>query len=95
MTNVWSSINDPLFWMHHAQLDRVWALWQSLNEKNIYAIGGPIYPNGTGLMTLEYPVEMASYIAPTLTIRAVMDTRNKNGKGALCYYYQENGQPTP
>ena len=28
MYNTWSSINDPIFFMHHANVDRMWALWQ-------------------------------------------------------------------
>lgn len=31
-----SSINiapaDPLFWMHHAQVDRIWSIWQARNS---------------------------------------------------------------
>ncbi|MEH1128206.1 tyrosinase family protein [Micromonospora sp. CPCC 206061] len=26
-----SSPNDPVFWMHHAQIDRMWTLWQDIN----------------------------------------------------------------
>jgi tyrosinase len=26
-----ASPNDPLFWMHHAQVDRIWHLWQQNN----------------------------------------------------------------
>ena len=26
-----SSPNDPVFWMHHAQIDRMWTLWQEIN----------------------------------------------------------------
>jgi tyrosinase len=22
---------DPVFWMHHAEIDRIWAEWQALN----------------------------------------------------------------
>jgi tyrosinase len=36
MANVYSSINDPLFFMHHAQLDHVWWTWQNLKPKNFW-----------------------------------------------------------
>lgn len=29
LSNVNSSPGDPLFWCHHANLDRIWALWQA------------------------------------------------------------------
>lgn len=34
--------NDPAFYLFHAQIDRVWAIWQGQNLKNrTYAIDGP------------------------------------------------------
>jgi tyrosinase len=94
MGNVWSSSNDPLFFMHHAQIDRIWALWQSLNPHHVFDMGGPTYPNGTGHTDLNYTVFMIEELAPQVPIYKLMDTKNKNGKGILCYEYQENGQPT-
>jgi len=26
------SANDPLFWLHHSNIDRLWALWQDCND---------------------------------------------------------------
>jgi tyrosinase len=90
MRNVWSSINDPLFFMHHTQIDHVWWIWQNQAPENKFAIGGPTYPNGTGpWVTLDYPVEMASFIAPDTKARNVMDTLNVNGEGSLCYTYDD------
>ena len=31
MANVMTSPRDPAFWFHHAQVDRIWALWQQNN----------------------------------------------------------------
>jgi len=31
MSNPMISPNDPIFWMHHAQIDRIWAEWQKRN----------------------------------------------------------------
>jgi tyrosinase len=28
MSNIMISPTDPLFWMNHAQVDRLWSLWQ-------------------------------------------------------------------
>ncbi|KAF2664657.1 Di-copper centre-containing protein [Microthyrium microscopicum] len=93
--NVWSSINDPIFFMHHAQLDRIWWVWQTYKPENLHKFGGPIYPNGTGQMTLDYPVEMSEVVAPAVPIRKVMDTLNRDGQGILCYEYEDNGETLP
>ncbi|KAF5347178.1 hypothetical protein D9758_011056 [Tetrapyrgos nigripes] len=34
--------NDPLFWLHHGQIDRLWSKWQSQHPDNFYAFKG--YP---------------------------------------------------
>lgn len=31
--DAYSSAGDPAFWLHHAQVDRVWSLWQSLDPR--------------------------------------------------------------
>jgi tyrosinase len=38
-----SSPNDPVFWMHHCMLDRLWAKWQRRNPNQPYlpSSGGP------------------------------------------------------
>jgi len=95
MRNLWSSMNDPLFFMHHANIDRLWALWQSLKPQYGHDFGGYIWPNGTGIMTVDYPVEMFPWIAPDVPIRKILDTQNKDGRGVLCYKYEEDGQPLP
>jgi hypothetical protein len=34
-----SSPNDPVFWMHHANVDRLWAIWQMKNSRAASASG--------------------------------------------------------
>lgn len=34
MTVLWYSSYDPVFWLHHANVDRIFALWQALNPKS-------------------------------------------------------------
>jgi hypothetical protein len=84
--------------MHHANLDRIWAIWQRQATANLYDIGGPIWPfgigpNGPGTTTLNTIMEMGQYMAPSLPISTVMDTVNANRKGFLCYQYESYTQP--
>lgn len=38
MADLYSSPNDPVFYFHHAAIDRVWSLWQSLDPARKYQI---------------------------------------------------------
>jgi tyrosinase len=87
MSNIWSASNDPLFYLHHAQIDHIWSLWQGRATANAAAIGGPIYPNGTGTVTGDYPLEMTPFNGPGVKASMVLDIGNKNQKGVLCYTY--------
>ncbi|KAK6856728.1 Tyrosinase-like protein orsC [Apiospora arundinis] len=42
LSNTYSSPADPIFWLHHAALDRVWNVWQNQDwETRKSDIGGP------------------------------------------------------
>lgn len=42
MLNPISSPGDPLFYLHHAFIDKLWWDWQTADVENrLYAIGGP------------------------------------------------------
>ncbi|KUJ14273.1 Di-copper centre-containing protein [Mollisia scopiformis] len=41
------SANEPMFWMHHAMVDRVWWLWQNHHPNNTYAFEGGSVQNFT------------------------------------------------
>ena len=36
----WASPTDPAFWFHHAQVDRIWALWQQNHPNEIADLSG-------------------------------------------------------
>jgi hypothetical protein len=77
-------------------VDHVWAIWQGLSPKYAVQISGPVYPNGTGEVSTDSPLLMEPYVAPDSTIDAVLDTKNKDGAGILCYEYEESGNhPLP
>ncbi|MCJ1352127.1 MAG: hypothetical protein MMC33_002111 [Icmadophila ericetorum] len=60
MGDLFSSPNDPVFYMHHAMLDRVWTIWQSVDPATrIFALDGTetffncMVPHFTFLLTLQ------------------------------------------
>ncbi|KAJ1912045.1 hypothetical protein IWQ60_009845 [Tieghemiomyces parasiticus] len=38
-TPMWSP-NDPIFWLHHSFVDKLWADWQAESGNNLYSYGG-------------------------------------------------------
>ena len=75
---------DPLFFLHHANLDRIWWNWQQVDPARLYEISGrssqtPPFVN----VTLDYPLEMAQSIGPTVPLWKVMDIRSAYN----CYTY--------
>ncbi|TQV92122.1 monooxygenase [Cordyceps javanica] len=83
--------NDPLFWLHHAQLDRLWSEWQRRHPSNFGAFSGmPLTPHNMtdprydpeAHVDHRMPFDVQS--AP-ITPRMVLDTSN----WPLCYRYAE------
>ncbi|KAI2638823.1 hypothetical protein GGS26DRAFT_587595 [Hypomontagnella submonticulosa] len=93
MANTWSSTVDPLFWLHHSALDRLWNTWQRNDwPKRKEDIGGPdtqwAYPyNYFGdkpykNITLDYELNLGE-IGGIVKVREVMDILD----ASLCYDY--------
>ncbi|KAJ7597583.1 monooxygenase [Mycena floridula] len=84
MSNVYSSPGDPIFYLHHANLDRIWWQWQSANlTHRLYAMSGrssvdPPFKN----VTLDFQLKMVG-LAPLIAIREVMNIESH----PLCYTY--------
>lgn len=82
--DMYSSPGEPLFFLHHANLDRIWWEWESQSLLRLLDISGPVNmmdytgPN----VTLSFPVNMGR-LAPTVSIARLMHIR----LGGLCYTY--------
>ncbi|KAF2491927.1 Di-copper centre-containing protein [Lophium mytilinum] len=91
--DIYASPADPLFYLHHANLDRLWAKWEAVSPYRLYEISGPdtqfAYPfNFFGdvpyeNVTLDYQMFFGKLATgkPFVPIRSVMDI------SALCYKY--------
>jgi len=54
MKNVSISPNDPVFFLHHCNVDRIWGIWQEKNPSQGYLPNGD-GPEGHNLHDLMYP----------------------------------------
>ena len=88
MGDLYASPTDPIFFMHHCNLDRVWWSWQMRDLKHrLTDISGPIYlmdydNQQGGNVTLDFEMSVGVN-AHNITVR---DTMNIKG-GYLCYDY--------
>lgn len=84
-TDLYSSLNDPAFWLHHAMVDRLYWLWQALHPREAAAIAGgtvmrdPASPPGT----LDDALDVRG-LADHLPLAHLLDTL---GGSPLCYIY--------
>ncbi|QRW27746.1 tyrosinase [Rhizoctonia solani] len=88
------SASEPMFHLHHANVDRLWWLWQEKNSVNKYAFHGgsvqnrsssDIYPNGQPpWLNKTDPVPSAG-LWDVYTIEQTLDTRS----WPWCYVYDQ------
>ncbi|CZT11605.1 hypothetical protein WAI453_004635 [Rhynchosporium graminicola] len=82
-----TSPGDPSFYLHHAQVDRMWTLWQAQDPATRqYALHGTntflnLPPSAN--TTLDDIVDLGYSAQPTYKIRDLMNTV----KGPFCYIY--------
>jgi len=92
MFNPYSSPGDPLFYLHHAWLDKVWWEWQSRDlAKRVRDITGRKrmgdYEGKGGMVGLGDTLKMLG-VVPDAKVGEVMDLKGKR----LCVEY-ENSTP--
>jgi len=86
--------NDPLFFMHHAMVDKIWFDWQNKHPQNFYAYaGGSISAASNFTLFTQFPTGLPPFLnfdSPipgdgfwNVTIWDVIDTTGDT----LCYVY--------
>jgi len=80
------SPGDPVFYLHHSQIDRVWWIWQTLNlPYSLSAVSGTITIQNTPPSrnaTLDDLVDLGLN-APPVELGSLLDTLD----GDFCYIY--------
>lgn len=74
---------DPLFFLHHTQLDRLWWLWQQRQpDRGLEAYGGHKQRHSMEMASLQDDIKMQG-LAPPIKVVDVMNTEGE----LLCYSY--------
>ncbi|VUC27282.1 unnamed protein product [Clonostachys rosea] len=90
-TNISELAADPIFWSHHANLDRAWWSWQKRNlRKRLTDVSGPLvnfdWTNQLGgNITLDHTITVFETVKVQAKVRDVMHIQ----QGPLCYEYDQ------
>ncbi|MFE5239947.1 MULTISPECIES: tyrosinase family protein [unclassified Streptomyces] len=81
-----SSPNDPLFWLHHCNVDRLWVRWQQLHPDQPYLpqSGGPPGQNVDDLMPPWSSVRVSA-VLDHRQLGYIYDTENPTAQGDHMY----------
>ncbi|TAQ86703.1 hypothetical protein B7494_g4970 [Chlorociboria aeruginascens] len=85
--DIFVSPADPTFYLHHAQIDRLWTIWQAMDPKNRqYELSGTntmynVPPSEN--TTLDYMINVTYSGGGEIAMRDVMSTT----AGPFCYIY--------
>jgi len=83
--NAANSPGDPLFYLHHGNIDYIFWKWQQKDLKTrLNQVGGPIEPfdySGKNV-TLDFKINMGK-LAEDVTLKSLLDTQGST----LCYTY--------
>jgi tyrosinase len=80
MRDVYASPGDPVFWLHHAMVDRHFRIWQNDDSSRTGYIDGT--STGGAPLTLDTDIVLNG-LGPTMKVRDVMNTLSS----PLCYKY--------
>ena len=76
---------DPVFFLHHTQLDRMWWEWQHRSPERFWAYHGNTVSGGDGVerkWSSNDTLDVGS-LEPTVKVADIMDTESQ----ILCYRY--------
>lgn len=84
-SDLFSSPNDPSFFLHHAMVDRVYWIWQALHARQANTIAGTITVNNSPPSRDALVTDMVHMgnLASARPIKDLLSTLN----GPFCYMY--------
>jgi tyrosinase len=83
MASIFTSPRDPIFWLHHCNMDRLWSSWKSITL-NGASHTDPTDPAWTGA-THEFFNDTGAMVSPAWTVMSIQETTAMN----LGYEYEQ------
>ncbi|KAF4994639.1 hypothetical protein FGRMN_5636 [Fusarium graminum] len=80
-----TSPNEPLFFLHHANVDRVWAKWQGRNNTRLADYSGIAVAHSDILADITDTMPVMELAEKEPVVKDYMDTQ----AGPLCYTYSD------
>jgi tyrosinase len=77
--------NDPVFWLHHANIDRLWEVWRNLTRATR---PGEANPANSAWLNQRFSFRDSAGSTVTMTPADVLDTKSQ-----LEYEYEDDGVP--
>ena len=84
--DLFSSPTDPIFWLHHAMVDRVWWMWQALHSPIAETVAGTITINNNP-PSRDTTKDDLIVMTPNGETKKIGDLLNTIGGTPLCYVY--------
>jgi len=81
---------EPLFWLHHSQLDRLWWMWQNEEERHLSDYSGYRFRHTIQMAGLEDDLDMGGVLGDLGKVRAMMNVSggcDEDENSLLCYEY--------
>jgi tyrosinase len=76
---------DPIFFLHHSQLDRLWWIWQRMKPDRRYAYNGAASRSSNATASLEDTLFFKG-LDLDVKVADIIDTQG----GILCYEYDKD-----
>ena len=83
LRSIANTLKDPIFFLHHAQIDRIWWKWQQYDlprRQNMYT--GSFKPRSEEQASLDDIVSIGG-LAPDVKVSEIVDVRSD----IFCYTY--------
>ncbi|KAH9250017.1 hypothetical protein BASA83_001070 [Batrachochytrium salamandrivorans] len=94
MSGTSTSTNDPIFFLHHRNLDRLWAVWQQQHPNLASTYGGNRNRETPEIDDAVVSDIMEMYgLAESAPVSQVLSTLNGGANGRMCYQYSLSVSP--
>jgi hypothetical protein len=87
------SPNDPIFFMHHRNIDRLWAKWQKANPSVAFSYSGNASPRSTA--NDARPTDVMNFFGLTrnTAVSNALDSKSGRLSGLMCFDYSDSITP--